>query len=234
MRFCVASPQGSSCPLVPIRSARFTLIELLVVIAIIAILASMLLPALSQARAKARAISCTGRMHQIGLAVQIYSGDSDDMIIPTFMGAAGAPEAWWGDPLWTHLIMPYIGGDKEALACPSATTHRFTEWLDPDRGWLTIGSNCNTASPDVAPNGRSFGSVKRPSSAAHFGDTPSGLAAAGYRGYWFVGAGTVGQPQYFEGRHSGGANILFMDGHTEHLSAGKLNARDAFSIDWPL
>jgi len=134
----------------------FTLIELLVVIAIIAILAAILFPVFAQAKLAAKKTQSLSNIKQMGLAVQMYIGDSDDRYLPAFSPPDGTGD--WAQynasgtdlhTLWTINVQPYVKsinlffspGDSEAGKVDPAVTWAGVHVSYSANGWLTGWNN---------------------------------------------------------------------------------------------
>ncbi|MEO8428048.1 MAG: DUF1559 domain-containing protein [Verrucomicrobiota bacterium] len=214
----------------------FTLIELLVVIAIIAILASLLLPALARAKAAARSTECRNNLHTLGLAMRMYVDESNHYPPSLGLGILGFDPAygWLMLDDWKLKLIPYVGvlGDRFAerdatmrtLRCPQLVSN-----ADGKRGQGQYGYNASgTAKFQSAANlgmGGHLESKFQPTAESRV-LAPADLIAAGDIAPGFTFGEMFWTSGYFDicsadpwmwpgASHGGRGNMLFADGHVE-------------------
>ena len=226
------------------RSRRaFTLIELLVVIAIIAILAAILFPVFSQARAKARQTTCASNLKQLGVAIMAYTQDYDEAF----------PLANYRDPrlpsntTWQFMIDPYVKANFPN-AINRASGKQISVFFCPD--WMKVAADVPSGHPSrsYAANNHVMpawadGSGNPPLTQASIGTPTSRVLLVPHKGTSVAVNGrddrwppnTTSQRSYMvaRNRHSSGASFLHADGHVKWYRAPEpFSAQSLRGVCW--
>jgi prepilin-type N-terminal cleavage/methylation domain-containing protein/prepilin-type processing-associated H-X9-DG protein len=201
----------------------FTLIELLVVIAIIAILAAILFPVFARAREKARQSSCLSNMKQLGLASLMYAQDYDERACLQYHHAGSADAETLLEPggrsMWFVYLEPYVN-NEQVLACPSDNYERIYAQSD--------GGRISVTDPVVSYGWNYILCYLQPVKLAVFTEPASTIMLVEQGdsypyGRWFnqADAGMTQMPWKY-GRHNGGANYTFWDGHAKWVTGERV------------
>ena len=221
-------------------SSAFTLIELLVVVAIIAILAGMLLPALSRAKSKSKETRCVSNERQISLGYMLYSEDQNGYL--PVAGTSDPPGSGWVAPSrWFLEISPYIGkgfsdwkeleaADK-VVACPSATLgpEVIPSTVPGHEGYGGYGHNYAYLGYTEVDHVK-MSSITKPVETCMNGD---GLDPTPELNWWNYGY--LYPPRIVVGpyvRHGEGGNYAWADGHVSKISWDIMSIGKAGKVDW--
>ena len=227
------------------KKSRFTLIELLVVIAIIAILAGMLLPALSSIKESGNTTSCANNLNQLGKFTSMYTSDYDDCF-PFHQGGVNANDIWrlgTSTPLSVYINyaanngadriagIEYYGSTKQlrrgTLLCPSVSERNldYTEIgkninkpnIDPsNKTFLSLSVNKYLCKSSSRTTGVQVSRIKHPSSLVFFADG-SGNGQTDRRCRWHQDLSANEVPFALPARHKGGGNFIYGDLHVGYL-----------------
>ncbi|NQT18598.1 MAG: prepilin-type N-terminal cleavage/methylation domain-containing protein [Planctomycetes bacterium] len=196
-------------------SRAFTLVEMLVVIGIVSVLASLLIPVLSQARATARRVNCLNNLRQWGLAATMYMGDHGGYIPRRGQGIREL-KIITRDSDWFNCLPPYLGeqpyrilveqgkqpkaGDRSLFICPSAN--------DSEGAFFMPYAMNMYLSPWIRPDPHNIMEIPDPAKVVFMADAPGPFSATAPSAKAFS----------VEPRHRGHANVVFLDGHVKSFS----------------